>query len=174
MIDFATETTAIDGLLLITMKQIPDDRGTIRELYRGSALPGVGPWVQVNVTETVRGAVRGMHGEDMTKLVAVVTGAAFCAWVDLRSESPTFGEVVTAELVPGMQALVPPRVGNGFQATASGVTQYVYCFDREWAPDMPGAACNPLDPALGIEWPLPIAAISAKDRDAPLLSEVPT
>ena len=77
------------------------------------------------------------------------------------------------------QVLVPKGVGNGFQAVAPGVTQYVYCFDQEWAPGMPGMACTPLDPALGIDWPLPIdvedrSQISQKDLDAPRFSETGT
>ena len=85
--------------------------------------------------------------------------------------------MVTTTLRPGSQVLVPSGVGNGFQATGEGDTQYLYCFDHEWAPGMAGVACTPLDPALGIEWPLPIdpedqAQVSKKDRDAPTLAEL--
>ena len=71
---------------------------------------------------------------------------------------------------------MPPGVGNGFQAIVDG-TQYAYCFDREWQPGMAGTACNPLDPALGIGWPLPIdpddrTQISAKDLAAPPFAEL--
>jgi dTDP-4-dehydrorhamnose 3,5-epimerase len=182
IIDFAVAPTAINGLALLTMKQVTDERGTVREFYRESAfvaagLPSLGPWLQVNVTETRRGALRGLHAEDMHKLVAVVAGEAFAAYVDLRPTSPTHGVVVTATLRPGSQVLVPQGVGNGFQATAEGATQYLYCFDQEWAPGMAGSACTPLDPALGIEWPLPIdpsdrAQISEKDRDLPAFADL--
>jgi dTDP-4-dehydrorhamnose 3,5-epimerase len=180
--ELSVRSTAIDDLLLLTMKQVGDDRGTVREFYRESAfqeaaLPPLGPWVQVNVTHTQRGALRGMHGEDMLKLVAVVAGEAYCAWVDLRPSSGTYGTVVTSRLGPGDQAVVPRGVGNGFQATSEGGCQYLYCFDREWVPGMAGVSCSPLDPALGIDWPLPVdpddaSQISAKDRDAPLFSEL--
>ena len=180
--DLSVERTDIDGLMILMMKQATDERGTVREFYRESAfreagLPPLGPWVQVNVTESQQGAVRGMHAEDMDKLVAVVVGEAFAAYVDLRKGSESCGRVVTLTLEPGVQVLVPRGVANGFQATAPGVTQYLYCFDREWAPGMPGSACTPLDPSLAIEWPLGIdphdpAQISAKDRDAPLLSDL--
>ena len=69
----------------------------------------------------------------MTKVVAVVAGEAFGAYLDLRSESPTRGVVETVALVPGVQVLVPSGVANGFQALVDG-TQYVYCFDKEWRP----------------------------------------
>ena len=180
--DFDARPTSIDGLLLLTMKQVHDERGTVREFYRESAIAGagleaLGPWRQVNVTYSRQGAIRGMHAEAMVKLVAVVAGEAFAAYLDLRPSSGTWGKVVTVELVPGTQVLVPSGVANGFQAVSEGGCQYLYCFDDEWAPGMAGMACTPLDPALGIDWPLPIdpedpSQLSAKDRDAPLLSEL--
>lgn len=172
--DFEISPTEIGGLLVLRAKRIGDERGVIRELFRASAYEdlgatGFGPWVQVNLTETVRGAIRGMHGEDMTKLVSVASGAAFGAWVDARPDSATFGTVVTREMVRGTLVLVPPGVCNGFQATADEPTQYLYCFDREWAPDLPGAAVHPLDPALAIPWPIDPPILSAKDAAQPNL-----
>ena len=178
---FARRATAIPGLEVLTMKQVTDERGTVREFYResafvGAGLPSLGPWVQVNVTETRRAAVRGLHGEAMHKLVGVAAGEVFGAYVDARPDSSTFGTVVTEPLQPGTQVLVPPGVCNGFQALTDGA-QYLYCFDVEWAPEMPGVAITPFDPELGIAWPLPVDAadgslVSAKDRDAPLLSAI--
>lgn len=178
---FAVRETEIPGLCVLTMKQVTDGRGTVREFYRESAfvdagLPSLGPWVQVNVTETRVGAVRGMHGEAMHKLVAVAAGEVFGAYVDARPDAETFGAVVTERLAPGTQVLVPPGVCNGFQALTDGA-QYLYCFDTEWAPDMDGVAFSPFDPELGIDWPLPVDAddpslVSAKDRDAPKLAEL--
>ena len=76
----------------------------------------------------------------------------------------------------GTQVLVPAGVCNGFQALADA-TQYLYCFDAEWVPGMTGVAVHPLDPALGIEWPLPVdpqdrSQLSAKDAAQPTLAEV--
>ena len=181
IIEFAHEASAIDGLIIVRMKQVTDDRGTVREFFRASAFESIGcplpSFAQVNVTETRPGAVRGMHGEAMTKLIAIAHGTAFGAWVDTRSGSPTRGAVVQLELEPGTQVLVPEGVCNGFQSTGDSPTQYVYCFTSEWVPGMQGTALTPLDPALGIRWPLPIdtsdrAQISQKDRDAPTLAEV--
>lgn len=179
---FEVQPTEVEGLLVLAMKQVTDERGTVREFFRTSAfeeagVSGLGPWLQVNVTETRQGGVRGLHAEAMHKLVAVVAGEAFAAFVDLRPGSTTFGTVVTRTLAIGTQVLVPPGVGNGFQATAKGVTQYLYCFDREWAPGMAGVACTPLDPDLGIHWPIPVdrddpAQVSVKDRDAPRLRDL--
>ena len=176
---FTVERTAIAGLVVLQMKQVTDERGTVREFYRESAfleagLPSLGPWVQMNVTETRQGGVRGMHGEQMHKLVAVAAGRAFGAYVDARPDSPSFGAVHTVDLEPGRQVLVPPGVCNGFQALTDPV-QYVYCFDTEWTPGMKGVAVSPLDAELAIPWPLAIdpedpAQVSAKDRQAPPLA----
>ncbi|WP_194894514.1 dTDP-4-dehydrorhamnose 3,5-epimerase family protein [Catenulispora pinisilvae] len=173
IIPFTVEDTDIQDLRVLRMKQITDERGTVREFYRESAfleagLPSLGPWLQINVTETRQGALRGLHGEDMFKLVAVVAGEAFGAYFDARPDSPSQGKVVTVRLTKGTQVLVPKGVCNGFQSVSPGVTQYLYCFDQEWRPGMAGVAANPLDPALAIAWPLPVDAadpsqISAKD-----------
>jgi len=176
VIPMSVGSTAVDGLLTITMKQVTDERGTVREFYRQSSwraagLPDLGPWQQVNLTETRPGALRGLHGEAMHKLVAIAAGEAFGAYVDARPESSTYRAVATLRLVPGQQVLVPQGVCNGFQSVGETPTQYLYCFDAEWVPGMAGVAVNPLDPALGIDWPLPVdvgdpAMISAKDAAA--------
>jgi dTDP-4-dehydrorhamnose 3,5-epimerase len=181
MVDFTTRSGAIDGLLVVTTKQVTDDRGTVRELFRRSAFEAadiaLGRIEQVNLTETSEpGAVRGMHAESMTKLVTVAHGRARGLYVDARTESPTFGVVDEVDLEPGVQVLVPPGVANGFQALTPG-TQYAYCFDHEWSPTMPGVAFNPLDPLVVDRWPLPFDSedpryLSTKDRDAPAFAAV--
>jgi len=179
---FSAKPTAIDGLYLIEMKEVRDERGVVREFYRESTfieagLPSLGPWLQMNATESKRGVIRGLHGENMCKLVAIVAGEAFGAYVDARPDSPSCGAVVTTRLVKGMQVLVPPGVCNGYQSVSRGPTQYLYSFDREWTPEMSGTAVHPLDPALAIEWPIPVnpgdaTQISIKDRGLPFLADV--
>lgn len=171
------ETTAIDGLLVIRLKQVEEPRGAVREFYRASAWEHealrsrvAGPWAQVNVTESRRGAIRGLHGEAMNKLVGIVSGQALGAYLDAREGSPTYGVVHTVSLTKGVQVFVPRGVCNGFQSLADE-TQYLYCFDAEWRPGMPGTAYDPLSPDLGIVWPVPVdaddpAQLSAKDRSA--------
>jgi dTDP-4-dehydrorhamnose 3,5-epimerase len=180
IVELSTRPTAIDGLIVVTMKQVTDERGTVREYFRGSAFDAAGVhgvgFAQVNVTESHRGAIRGLHAEEMTKLIGVVAGRAFGAYVDLRDGSPTRGVVVTVDLEPGTQVLVPSGVANGFQALEDR-SQYLYCFDQEWQPGMAGRACNPLDPDLAIPWPLPVdvddrSQISAKDMNAPTFREL--
>jgi len=162
----------------VRTKVAEDERGEVREIVRPSTLVGLGlPALQVrqvNLTATRAGAVRGIHAESMHKLVGVAQGEAFGVWVDLRA-GPRFGQVVTAPLVLGVQALVPPGVGNGLQAVTH--CEYLYCFDREWEPGMDGACVHPLDPDLAIPWPLPVdpgdrSLLSAKDAAQPRLRDL--
>lgn len=178
---FSSSDSAIDGLKVIHIKTVTDDRGTVRELYRESShsevLPDtLHPWQQVNLTRTKRGAVRGLHGEAMSKLVTVAYGSAFGAYVDTRADSKTLGAVVTVKLTPGVQVFVPQGVCNGFQALEEG-TEYLYLFDNEWVSGMTGVALTPLDTKLGIDWPIEIDPadrdqISEKDSKAPTLQEL--
>jgi len=172
------EPTPIPGLHVLRTKVAEDDRGAVREIFRPSALAELGlPRMsvqQVNLTYSRSGAVRGIHAEDMHKLVGVASGEAFGVWVDLRP-GPGFGRLVTLRLVQGVQVLVPPGVGNGLQALTA--CEYLYCFDQEWQPGMAGACVHPLDPDLTIAWPRPVdpadpAQLSAKDAAQPSLAQV--
>jgi dTDP-4-dehydrorhamnose 3,5-epimerase len=174
--DFDQRPTSIEGLLLIVTKHVEDERGTVREIYRESVFSGLGEGSiqasrQVNLTSSRRGTIRGLHGENMTKLVGLAAGVAFGAYLDARPRSGSFGTLLTLELEPGMQVVVPSGVCNGFQALTDGCL-YLYCFDAEWAPRMSGVAVNPLDPDLAIAWPLAIdpadrSLISEKDASLP-------
>lgn len=176
------QPTTIKDLYVIRVKEISDERGTIREFFRKSSFEtaeiiNFGPWVQINVTETRQGAIRGLHAENMQKLVGVVEGECFGAYFDLRDGSPTKGNVFTIQLTKGVQVLVPKGVCNGFQSTSAEVSQYLYCFDQEWVLGMPGYSVNPLDPELNINWPIKVVEsdsnlISRKDASAPLLREI--
>ena len=150
------------------------------------ALPSVGVRVgrswrstrssQVNVTESRRGVIRGMHAEDMTKLLSVASGEAFGAYVDLRPSSSTYGVVARSICSRGSRCWYPPGSPTGSRRSPTRC-QYVYCFDEEWRPDMPGQAVTPLDPELAIEWPVPVdpddvTMVSAKDRTAPAFADL--
>lgn len=180
VLDMAATPTAIDGLLVITTKAVTDERGTVREFFRTSSFGDLGvpeQWQQINLTATRQGAIRGLHGEQMTKLIGLADGTAFGVYLDARPGSSTRGSVVTVELSVGTQVLVPAGVCNGFQATSDGGCQYLYCFDAEWVPGMAGVAVTPLDPDLSIAWPITPdptdpALISAKDAAAPRFSEL--
>lgn len=169
MTPFSAETTRIDGLWTIELKQVPDARGVVREAYResdfsASGLPSLGERPQLNCTETVKGGVRGIHGELAHKLVSVVSGRVYAAIVDFRPDSPTAGEWCDFALGPGDGLFVSSGLGNSFQTVSDEPSQYLYLFAAEWYPGMPGVHVSPLDATLAIPWPLePI--LSDKDAD---------
>ena len=124
--NMSTSTSEIDGLYIIQPKTVTDERGTVRELFRFSAYSDILPsttWSQINLTQTKKGAVRGLHAESMSKLVTVAKGSAFGVYVDIRNDSTSFGKIVTVDLYPGVQVFVPNGVCNGFQALENN-TEY--------------------------------------------------
>lgn len=178
--EWSARPGTIDDLWVVDVKQVVDERGAIRELFRRSDWAAIGldlaPFRQVNATTSRRGVVRGMHAEAMTKLVTVASGEALGAYLDLRPESATFGTAEAHPLAPGRQVLVPPGVANGFQSITDECV-YVYCFDDEWSPTMAGRATTPLDGHLPFDWPIPVdpddtGQISRKDRAAPTFAEL--
>ncbi|NNN01426.1 MAG: dTDP-4-dehydrorhamnose 3,5-epimerase family protein [Acidimicrobiaceae bacterium] len=167
----------IFGLNLSEQTTGTDSRGVVREYFRRSScqedgliVPEAG-WAQINVTESNYGAIRGLHAEATDKLVGIISGEAYGVWIDGRPGSATFGNVVTAQLRPGLKVFVPSGVLNGFQSLADP-SQYLYCFSAEWSRDMEGFSVNPLDEELGIRWPVSIShenrdQISEKDATSP-------
>lgn len=176
---FDIAPTEIEGLWTVKFKVFEDDRGSVMEFYRqsefaASGLPTLGERPQVNAPLTVKGAVRGIHAEHAHKLVSVASGTIYAAIVDLRSDSPTAGKWQGFTLSRGDGLFVSKGLGNSFQSTSDEPSVYLYYFEQEWAPGMPGKSCNPLDTDLNIDWPIKEGAgmiISEKDKANPSLKE---
>ena len=177
MADLAVEETPIPGLLQIRLDLRTDDRGWFlegwqREKMTALGVPDFGP-VQANVAwNASRGTTRGMHAEPWDKLVTVVSGRAYAAWVDLR-EGPAFGATFTVDLEPGVAVFVPRGVANGYQTLADSTT-YTYLVNDHWRPDLDYLAVDPHDPDLGFTWPVAPSGqiMSERDRSAPRLSTI--
>jgi len=177
--DLSVRETEIPGLLILTLPVHGDSRGWFKENWQREkmtrlGLPDFGP-VQNNVSyNTELGTVRGIHAEPWDKLISVVSGRVFGAWVDLR-EGATFGAVVTAEVDAGTAVFVPRGVGNAFQ-TLETDTVYSYLVNDHWSVDAQGeyTFLNLADETVAIDWPIPLerAEMSDKDRAHPRLSDV--
>lgn len=178
--NLTVDKTSIAGLFQVKFKEFEDDRGSVMEFYResdfvDSGLPSLGDRPQVNAPSTMKGAVRGIHAEFAHKLVSVASGEIYAVIVDLRKDSPTAGKWEGFRLNRGDGLFVSSGLGNSFQSTSEEPSTYLYYFEKEWKPDMPGAACNPLDPELNIDWPIKEnegMIISDKDKNNPSLKEV--
>ena len=177
---FKVEPTDLEDLFKVQFKVIEDERGSLMEFYRQSdfeatGLPSLEERPQVNAPLTNKGAVRGIHAEYANKLVAVGSGKIFAVVVDLRKESKTVSKWQAFELTRGEGLFISKGLGNSFQSISNEPSVYLYYFEKEWRPDMPGVACNPLDPDLAISWPIPEGGgmiISPKDRANPSLKEI--
>jgi dTDP-4-dehydrorhamnose 3,5-epimerase len=173
--------TDIPEVLVLEPKVFGDDRGFFMESYNArlfAKLTGCdAPMVQDNHSRSVRGVLRGLHYQlppmAQGKLVRVVSGTVFDVAVDIRRSSPNFGRWVGVSLSAEnkRQLWVPPGFAHGFYVT-SEQAEVVYKVTQYYAPEQDrGIRWN--DPRIAIHWPgLDVEpALSAKDRDAPLLEQ---
>ncbi len=175
----AVQHTDIPGLLMIGLVVRKDSRGWFKEnwqraVFTASGLPDFGP-VQQNISFNAdAGVIRGLHAEPWDKYISIATGRAFGAWVDLRA-GESFGRVVTAEIGPDRAVFVPRGVANAFQSLQAG-TVYTYLVNDHWSAQDKDryTTVNVADPALGIDWPIPLerAVLSDVDRQHPSLADI--
>jgi dTDP-4-dehydrorhamnose reductase/dTDP-4-dehydrorhamnose 3,5-epimerase len=168
-------STPIPGLLVLRIPVHGDNRGWFienwqREKMVAAGLPDFGP-VQHNVSfNHTAGATRGIHAEPWDKLVSVVVGRVFAAWVDLRA-GDSFGTTFTVEIEPGTAVFVPRGVANSYQTLVDG-TAYSYLVNAHWSADAKYANLNLEDETAAIAWPLPMTEVSDKDKAHPRLADV--
>lgn len=121
------------------------------------------------------GVIRGLHYQSapkaQTKLVRVISGAIYDVIVDIRKESPTFGNWVGVILSEHnhRQLLVPKGFAHGF-CTLVPDTQVLYKVDEYYSPEHDRGILWS-DPALGIDWPTSNPVLSDKDQRHPLLKD---
>jgi dTDP-4-dehydrorhamnose 3,5-epimerase len=175
--------SAIPAVLLFEPAVYGDHRGFFMETFRQSffeeTLPGV-RFVQDNHSKSAQGILRGLHyqlSRPQGKLVRVVQGEIYDVAVDLRANSPTFGQSVGVVLSAENkhQLWVPPGFAHGFYVMSSSAEMVYKCSDYYSPSDEHSLLWN--DPALAIEWPLVAAAgapvLSDKDRTANVLRDAP-
>ncbi len=172
--------TRLDGPLLLAAAVHGDERGFFVETWREDAWAELGidaRFVQDNQSRSRRGTVRGIHFQThpgQGKLVRVARGRVWDVVVDLRRDSPAFGEWEGVELddASGHQLWIPVGFGHGF-CVLSETADFVYRCTSYYDPATEaGFAFD--DPAVGIEWPdegLELV-VSERDRCAPALAEI--
>jgi dTDP-4-dehydrorhamnose 3,5-epimerase len=170
-------TKALSDPALFERRVFADSRGTFGELWRdaGARTAGLPGFVQDNVARSWRGVVRGLHFQHphaQAKLITVIVGEVFDVAVDVRMGSPTFGRWTGYALSEdnGRQLFVPPGFAHGYQ-TVSDTSVVIYKCSDYYAPDAE-RVIRWNDDALGIEWPIADAIVSARDGAAPLLREL--
>ncbi|WP_455273004.1 dTDP-4-dehydrorhamnose 3,5-epimerase family protein [Rhizobium herbae] len=175
---FTAHQTPLQGLSVISRKTLSDDRGFLSRLFCEDDLAAFG-WqgriAQLNETGTLhKGTVRGMHFQRPPhaeiKLVTCTRGRVLDVAVDIRAHSPTFLQHFAIELSEdnACSLLIPKGFAHGFQAL-TGDVRMIYAHSESYAAASEGGL-NPQDPALGIDWPLPVVNLSPRDAAHPLLS----
>ena len=175
---------SVQGPLLLTPRVFGDERGFFYESWNQQAFnaaAGDTCFVQDNHSRSSRGVLRGLHYQlpphPQGKLVRCVVGEIFDVAVDIRRDSPSFGQWVGAVLSAEnhQQLWVPAGFAHGF-LTLSEQAEVLYKITDFWS-RASERAIRWDDPQLAIAWPLEALAgalpqLSEKDGEAPLLAEL--
>lgn len=167
--------TAIEGLYYIPHKHFPDDRGFYSELARTPEIDALTKETfvakQFNQSRSNKNVIRGIHAEDWNKLVTITNGVCFCALVDLRKDSLTFGKSETLLLGTSGEALkgsifITKGIGNSF-CVVEGPADYIYAVDQIYAErdTSNDLSINLFDPDININWPISKEDLIISDRD---------
>ncbi|MEO8794284.1 MAG: dTDP-4-dehydrorhamnose 3,5-epimerase [Daejeonella sp.] len=172
--------TKLAGALIIENKVWEDDRGYFYESYSKEAFKNAGinfEFVQDNQSLSQPGTLRGLHAQapphDQGKLVRVIQGKVIDVVVDIRKDSPTFGESLTVELSGENHRMfwVPPGFLHGF-VTLEENTIFTYKVTNLYnkASEI-GVIWN--DPQLNINWGVENDQVflSEKDKVLPLFKD---
>lgn len=164
--------TAIADVLLIEPRVFGDARGFFYESFNARAFAqatGVDlGFVQDNHSKSARGVLRGLHYQSQRpqgKLVRVVAGEVFDVAVDIRPQSPTYGQWVGEILSASnhRQLWIPPGLAHGF-LVLSDSAEFLYKTTDYYAPEYERCLAWD-DPTINIIWPLngAVPLVSAKD-----------
>lgn len=175
-----TIETRLDGPILLEPVVHGDERGFFTETYRRSVFMELGieeEMVQDNHSRSDAKIVRGMHfqiGDGVAKLVRCGRGAIYDVVVDLRKGSPTYGQWEGFELTDENHHMVYCPVGfaHGF-CVLSDIADVFYKQSRYYSDELE-RGISYRDPAVGIEWPIPVDELIPSERDAgaPTLAEI--
>jgi len=169
--------TKLEGAIIIEPKVFGDHRGFFMETYQKERYQEAGiplEFVQDNHSRSTRGVLRGLHFQKTKpqgKLVRVVSGEVFDVAVDIRKDSPTYGqwEGVLLSEDNKRQFYVPPGFAHGFVVLSETADFEYKCTDYYDPADEGSLLWN--DPDLAIEWPIEDVQLSEKDQHAPTFKD---
>lgn len=172
-------STEHPDVLIIEPSVFGDERGFFLESFNENKfieLTGIKTnFVQDNHSRSSKNVLRGLHyqiEQAQGKLVRAVSGAVYDVAVDLRKDSPYFGQAVGATLSEKNKHMlwVPAGFAHGF-LVLSETTDFLYKTTDYYAPEHERTLAWD-DPALNIEWPLDGAPVlSAKDQQGTRLAD---
>jgi dTDP-4-dehydrorhamnose 3,5-epimerase len=168
--------TKLKGAFILDIEPKRDQRGFFARTYCAQELAahGLEPTIaQCSLCLNFqKGTLRGMHYQvppaTEVKLVRCTRGAIYDVILDLRSDSPTFLEHIAVELSAdnGRMLYVPALFAHGYQCLTDDAEVF-YQISEFYAPEL-GRGLRYDDPALDIQWPLPVSMVAEKDQTWPL------
>jgi dTDP-4-dehydrorhamnose 3,5-epimerase len=173
------KSTPIEGLLIIEPQVFTDPRGYFYESYNKEKFVAAGiniEFVQDNQSLSQKGIVRGLHFQappfDQGKLVRVIQGAVLDVAVDIRKNSPTYGQNFSIELSAQNRTMfyIPPGFAHGFETLEDNTIFLYKCTDVYNKQSEGGLLWN--DAELGIKWQSSDPLISEKDKILPLFKDL--
>lgn len=170
--------TRISAVKIIEPRVFEDDRGYFFEAYRKSILAEAGieeEFVQDNVSKSYRNTVRGLHYQiknPQAKLVQCLRGSILDVAVDLRQDSPSFGNYVAIKLsdVSKRMLFIPKGFAHGFSVLSDEAIVAYKCSDYYNSEGERGVRWD--DPLIRINWDVSRPILSEKDRKLPLFSSL--
>jgi dTDP-4-dehydrorhamnose 3,5-epimerase len=171
--------TKLKGVLVLKPKVFEDARGHFFESYNEKLFEAAGlklNFVQDNQSLSQKGVLRGLHFQNpphaQGKLVRVITGAVFDVAVDIRKNSPTYGQWFGQELSAANHWMmyIPEGFAHGF-ATLEDNTIFAYKCTNFY--NKPSEDCLLWsDPEIGIDWKIKDPLLSEKDLQGKKLKDL--
>jgi dTDP-4-dehydrorhamnose 3,5-epimerase len=174
MTDNSKVNTQISDVCFIQAPRLKDERGFFRKIFSSQdnheslKIPSIS---EIFYTDSKPGIIRGIHvqvGEAANyRYVFVLSGEIYDVIVDLRPESPSYGEIFTFLFESKSDAVLvlPPGVGHGFQSLTRATVGYIT--STSWRPEL-DTGVNPF--SLDLNWPKKVSGISDRDIELPLFS----
>lgn len=168
--------TPLKDCYIIEPTVFEDERGYFYEKFNEKLFEDKtgqnGHFVQDNISKSSYGVLRGLHFQKgdhaQAKLVSCLEGRVYDVAVDLRPDSPTFGQTFGVELTAEnkLQLYIPRGFGHGFSVLSDTAVFAYKCDNFYDKASEGGIAWN--DPQLNIDWKLPTDDIVVSEKDAQL------
>ncbi len=170
--------TRLKGVLLIFLKKYEDVRGYFLDTYHQQtfAKHNIPSFVQQSQSFSKKNVIRGLHFQKppyaQAKLVRVLRGKILDVIVDMRKNSPTYGNHLALELAEsdGVEVFIPEGFAHGFSVLSEDALVF-YNLEKYYNPSSEGGIRYD-DPDLTIDWKVSTPFLSEKDKQLPLFREV--
>jgi dTDP-4-dehydrorhamnose 3,5-epimerase len=166
------------GVVTVRPARFADERGFFVERFNRAGFEKAGlptDFCQDNHSRSWPRVIRGLHFQSAPpqgKLLGVVRGRIWDVLVDIRPDSPTYGQHLSKQMsdADGELLWIPPGMAHGFCVLGNEPADILYKVDQPYSPASEGGILWN-DPDLAIEWPVADPIVSARDRRLPSFAD---